>query len=72
MTSIMRFPLFAAIMEVHMLGSLFIHMAASDALLNDWSVNGCLLQVWDVETGIDKVLLDMNPDGWIEGVTTEK
>lgn len=25
-----------------------------------------------METGLDEVLLDLNPGGWIEGVTTEK
>jgi hypothetical protein len=29
-------------------------------------------QVFDVETGIDSVLVDLNPGGWIHGVTTEK
>ena len=30
------------------------------------------MQVWDIETGFDKELLNMNPDGWIQGVTDEK
>ena len=29
-------------------------------------------QVWDVETGFDRELLNMNPEGWIQGVTDEK
>jgi len=29
-------------------------------------------QVFDIETGIDSVLVDLNPGGWIHGVTTEK
>ena len=28
--------------------------------------------MFDVETGFDSTLLNLNPDGWIEGVTTEK
>jgi hypothetical protein len=29
-------------------------------------------QVFDIETGFDSTLLNLNPDGWVEGVTTEK
>ena len=29
-------------------------------------------QVFDVETGFDRTLLDLNPDGWIPGVTNER
>ena len=29
-------------------------------------------QVWDVETGFDRELLNMNPEGWIQGVTNER
>ena len=33
----------------------------------------CLCQqVFDIETGFDSTLLNLNPDGWIQGVTTEK
>lgn len=30
------------------------------------------LQVFDIETGFDTTLLNLNPEGWIEGVTTER
>eukprot|EP00884_Botryococcus_braunii_P017509 jgi/Botrbrau1/4441/Bobra.0348s0029.2 len=30
------------------------------------------LRIFDVETGLDDVVLNLNPAGWIEGVTTEK
>ena len=30
------------------------------------------VQVWDVETGFDRELLNMNPEGWIQGVTNER
>lgn len=30
------------------------------------------MQVFDVETGFDTVVLNMNPDGWIPGVTNER
>ena len=29
-------------------------------------------QVFDIETGHDRVLLNLNPEGWIVGVTKEK
>ncbi len=29
-------------------------------------------QVFDIETGIDETVIDLNPGGWIPGVTTEK
>lgn len=29
-------------------------------------------QVFDVEGGFSETLLDLNPEGWIEGVTDEK
>lgn len=29
-------------------------------------------QVFDIETGFDTTLLNLNPAGWIEGVTTER
>ena len=33
----------------------------------------CLVrQVLDIETGFNSTLLNLNPDGWINGVTTEK
>ncbi|KAK9845886.1 hypothetical protein WJX81_005132 [Elliptochloris bilobata] len=31
-----------------------------------------LLKVFDIETGLDNVIIDLNPGGWIPGVTTEK
>jgi hypothetical protein len=31
-----------------------------------------LVQVFDVETGFDDTLLNMNPDGWIPGVSNER
>ncbi len=41
-----------------------------------WSKDGnntcCRVQIFDVETGLDSVLLDLNPGGWIQGVTKEK
>jgi hypothetical protein len=30
------------------------------------------LQVFDVETGTDREVLNLNPDGWIHGVSNEK
>jgi hypothetical protein len=32
----------------------------------------CAWQAFDIETGSTEELLNLNPDGWIEGVTTEK
>ena len=34
--------------------------------------SACMPQVFDIETGFDSTLLNLNPDGWVEGVTTEK
>ena len=30
------------------------------------------MQVFDVETGLDRELLNLNPDGWIPGVSNER
>lgn len=30
------------------------------------------MQVFDIETGSNDVIVDLNPGGWIPGVTTEK
>jgi hypothetical protein len=35
-------------------------------------VGTCGEQVFDVETGLDDVVLNLNPAGWIPGVTKEK
>ena len=29
-------------------------------------------QVFDIETGSNDIIVDLNPGGWIPGVTTEK
>lgn len=35
--------------------------------------SGCVcVQVFDVETGFDRTLLNMNPGGWIPGVSNER
>lgn len=31
-----------------------------------------LLQIFDIETGVSKEALNLNPDGWIQGVSNEK
>lgn len=30
------------------------------------------MQVFDIETGVDNTVLNLNPDGWIQGVSNEK
>lgn len=30
------------------------------------------MQVFDIETGLNDIIVDLNPGGWIPGVTTEK